>query len=172
MNVLNVIKPLKDDAVCLAIKPLEEEFFMKIVINQCHGGFGLSYEGLEYYYTLKGIQEFFYYGQAWDKNSKKFEEEYKKVDKNDKSLFLRIFSKDFGDDITEIPEEDLEEYCLNDFEMERIDAYLIKTVEDLGGKANGEFSDLKIIEIPDDVKWEIEEYDGVEWVAEVHRTWM
>jgi hypothetical protein len=27
------------------------------------------------------------------------------------------------------------------------------------------------VDIPDDVKWEIEEYDGNEWVAEVHRTW-
>ena len=32
-------------------------------------------------------------------------------------------------------------------------------------------STLKIIEIPDDVDWIIEEYDGNEWVAEKHRTW-
>ena len=25
--------------------------------------------------------------------------------------------------------------------------------------------------IPDDVEWYVEEYDGIEWVAEVHRTW-
>ena len=31
--------------------------------------------------------------------------------------------------------------------------------------------DLKIVEIPDDVKWEIEDYDGDEWVSEVHRRW-
>lgn len=30
---------------------------------------------------------------------------------------------------------------------------------------------LKIVEIPDDVDWYIEEYDGNEWVAERHRTW-
>jgi hypothetical protein len=28
-----------------------------------------------------------------------------------------------------------------------------------------------VIEIPDDVEWEVEEYDGLEWVAEKHRTW-
>ena len=32
-------------------------------------------------------------------------------------------------------------------------------------------SDLKVVEIPDDVEWEIEEYDGNEWVSEVHRCW-
>lgn len=26
-------------------------------------------------------------------------------------------------------------------------------------------------EVPDDVQWQIEEYDGREWVAETHRTW-
>jgi hypothetical protein len=27
------------------------------------------------------------------------------------------------------------------------------------------------VEIPGDVSWHIGEYDGVEWVAEDHRTW-
>jgi hypothetical protein len=27
------------------------------------------------------------------------------------------------------------------------------------------------VDIPDDVKWQIEEYDGNEWIAESHRTW-
>ena len=27
------------------------------------------------------------------------------------------------------------------------------------------------VSIPDDVEWQIEEYDGMEWVAEAHRTW-
>ena len=31
--------------------------------------------------------------------------------------------------------------------------------------------DLKAIQIPDDVEWTIKEYDGLEWVAEKHRTW-
>jgi len=30
---------------------------------------------------------------------------------------------------------------------------------------------LRIIEIPDGVEWQIEEYDGDEWIAEKHRTW-
>jgi hypothetical protein len=48
---------------------------------------------------------------------------------------------------------------------------LIQVVEELGDGANGYFAKLKIVEIPDDVLWQIEEYDGKEWVAEQHRTW-
>lgn len=53
----------------------------------------------------------------------------------------------------------------------RNDALLVKVVETLGEKASGEVTDLKVVEIPDEVEWIIEEYDGNEWVAEVHRTW-
>jgi hypothetical protein len=35
----------------------------------------------------------------------------------------------------------------------------------------GSFSELKIVNIPDDVEFQIEEYDGNEWVAEKHRVW-
>lgn len=56
-------------------------------------------------------------------------------------------------------------------DIQRNDQYLVKVVAELGEAANGSFADLKIVEIPDDVDWEIAEYDGAEWVAEVHRTW-
>ena len=38
-------------------------------------------------------------------------------------------------------------------------------------KAGGCYARLEIIEIPDKVEWEIDEYDGLEWVAEKHRRW-
>ena len=41
----------------------------------------------------------------------------------------------------------------------------------MGDSANDDFAKLKIIKIPNNVKWQIEEYDGSEWVAEKHRTW-
>jgi hypothetical protein len=44
-------------------------------------------------------------------------------------------------------------------------------VEELGAAAADHFAELRIADVPDDVKWTIEEYDGQEWVAEVHRTW-
>ena len=56
-------------------------------------------------------------------------------------------------------------------ELERNDPILIEVVESLGAAGNGEHASLKIVEIPEDVEWYIEEYDGTEWVAEKHRTW-
>ena len=59
----------------------------------------------------------------------------------------------------------------NDRDIERDDPHLVKVVETLGKKANGRFARLKVVDIPEDVDWQIEEYDGLEWVAEMHRTW-
>jgi hypothetical protein len=60
---------------------------------------------------------------------------------------------------------------LHDWMIERDDLMLVKVVEFLGDKANGRHAKLKIVEIPDDVEFKIEEYDGQECVAEAHRTW-
>jgi hypothetical protein len=57
------------------------------------------------------------------------------------------------------------------YDLARDDPYLIQTIRELGENANSRFSTLKIVEIPGDVEWEIGEYDGLEWVAEKHRTW-
>jgi len=56
-------------------------------------------------------------------------------------------------------------------DIKRDDPVLVETVKRLGDKSWGYCSELKIVEIPDGVKWQIEEYDGIEWVAEKHRTW-
>jgi len=59
-------------------------------------------------------------------------------------------------------------------EIARDDADLIAVVEALGGKANTQYSQLKVVEVPMWLKekgWTIEEYDGVEHIAESHRTW-
>lgn len=53
----------------------------------------------------------------------------------------------------------------------RSDPALIRVVEELGDRAAGDYSRLKIVDVPDDVDWVIQEYDGIEWVAERHRTW-
>jgi hypothetical protein len=57
----------------------------------------------------------------------------------------------------------------------RDDPILIAIIEKIGLQAAaGTFSKLKIIQIPDDVPsngWTIMDYDGIEWVAEKHRTW-
>lgn len=54
---------------------------------------------------------------------------------------------------------------------ERTNAKLIECIEALGDKASGGYAKVVVVEIPDDVNWGIEEYDGVEWVSESHRIW-
>jgi hypothetical protein len=53
----------------------------------------------------------------------------------------------------------------------RDDERLVQVVFELGDQANGHCAELKIVDLPDDVKWEIERVAGVEHVSEVHRTW-
>lgn len=62
--------------------------------------------------------------------------------------------------------------CFKDYDLKRDDPILIETIEQLGLKESGDaFASLKIVEIPHDVDWKIQDYDGYEWVAEKHRTW-
>jgi hypothetical protein len=56
------------------------------------------------------------------------------------------------------------------FSNDRANPKLVAVVEKLGDRA-GNMADLKVVEIPDGVEWEIESYDGKEWVSEKHRTW-
>ena len=58
-----------------------------------------------------------------------------------------------------------------DHEYDRTDPYLIEAVEVLKEEANGCFSKLKVIEIPEGINWEIIDHDGLETVHEKHRIW-
>jgi hypothetical protein len=58
-----------------------------------------------------------------------------------------------------------------DIDIPRDDEHLVRVIRELGNRANASNSDIRVVQIPDDVEWTIEEYDGVEWVAEKHRTW-
>ena len=53
----------------------------------------------------------------------------------------------------------------------RDDQMLAQVVEELGVAANGFCAELKVVAIPDDVRWEIQSIDGQEQISEVHRTW-
>jgi hypothetical protein len=57
------------------------------------------------------------------------------------------------------------------WEIPRNCPHLVEMVEEGGTDVNDRYSYLKVVEIPDDVEWEICEYDGLEWIAEKHRTW-
>lgn len=63
------------------------------------------------------------------------------------------------------------EPCEYDGDIPRDCSWLVATVKALGEEANGDYADLKVVIIPDDVEWTVHEYDGTEWVAEAHRTW-
>jgi hypothetical protein len=90
---------------------------MKIVINDCCGGFGLSKEALALY--------------------------------NERIGTVVTHERDIG----------------------RNNPILVEIVEQLGNAANGDFAELKVVDIPDDIEWIIQEYGGCEWIAEKHRTW-
>ena len=111
---------------------------MKIVVNRCYGGFGLSDKAFEKYLEYKGID--------YDK-------------KENASIFE---GNEYYDKNGEI---------ISYYDIPRDDIYLVKVVEYFGEEADGGFAELKVIEIPDDIEWEIEEYDGNEWISEKHRTW-
>ena len=117
---------------------------MKVVINTCFGGFGLSDAAFEEFLTRKGI--------AWEKQE-------------DKYGFGMCYSAagHVGDS----------DHYISSFEMlnDRADADLVAVVEQFGKEVDTIHSELKIVEIPDDIEWFIVEYDGLEHVAEAHRTW-
>ncbi len=62
-------------------------------------------------------------------------------------------------------------FTFGDIEGAREDEDLIKIVELLGELSYGDSAKLKIIEIPDDVEYEIYNHAGVESIHEKHRIW-
>ena len=56
-------------------------------------------------------------------------------------------------------------------DLPRDDERLVEIVKELGKEARSSYAELKIVSIPGDVEWEIDDYDGMETIREVHRTW-
>jgi len=146
---------------------------VKVVVNKCHGGFGLSLKGIEMYARLKGLDVYFYKQTAYGFSDGK--DEYTRLTKseiNKKSNALTFFyslKKDLGKKVNKIPDGD--DIWLSDREIPRDDLDLVSVVTELGEDADGSCANLSIVEVPDDVDWQIDEYDGSEWIAEKHRTW-
>jgi hypothetical protein len=90
---------------------------MKVLINNCYGGFGYSDEFVKEFYKRKGIE----------------------------------------------PQEYHEDMTVDNPEV-------IALFEELGSEfASGSFAQLKIVEIPDGLKFDVGEYDGQEWIS---NTWI
>lgn len=130
---------------------------MKVVINECFGGFGVSDEGYKLYAQLKGLTLYQKEGMSFIDYYTIPIEEFEKLEKECETVQEK--------------NELYEKYNLYLTHEHRTDPVLIEVVQQLGDKANGFYSKLKIVEIPDDVKWEIHDYDGIESIHEVHRVW-
>lgn len=139
---------------------------MKIVINDVYGGFGLSSLAEVEYAKLMGFNVYRYTQTQY--KHKHGKDLYEKVDQLDENFITSTFKEDKGDSFTEFPVDSSYWYSSD---IERDDPKLVEVVERLGEAANGDFADLKIVDIPDDVEWDIIDYDGMEYVAEKHRTW-
>lgn len=56
-------------------------------------------------------------------------------------------------------------------DLARNDPRLVACLEKLGSAVNGEHARLVVIDIPDGVEWEIDDYDGNEKINEKRRSW-
>ena len=54
--------------------------------------------------------------------------------------------------------------------VQRDHPLLVQVVEELQSSADRR-GNLAVVQIPDGIDWEVVDYDGLEHVAEVHRTW-
>jgi hypothetical protein len=139
---------------------------MKIAINRCHGGFGLSDAAYRRYAELKGLQ-------LWVEKDEEFSilTHYWTVPPEKRPPDLSSQWQSLPLDVRAENNKQHSNCRLYDKDIPRDDPDLIQTIKELKKEANGPFASLKIVNVPDDVEWQIEEYDGLEWIAEKHRTW-
>ncbi len=139
---------------------------MKIVINRCFGGFGLSPLALKRYAELKGLGCYFFETNYSGNTSQLIPISLEEANNNP---FFHAFT--VNELPNPIPNEFYKQYAICDHDLERTDPNLIKVVKELKDKANGSCAKLKIVTIPDGTEWEISDYDGMESVEEVHKSW-
>ena len=57
------------------------------------------------------------------------------------------------------------------WDIDRSDPELVQMVSESEHVVDDWSDGLKVVEIPDGISWQIDDYDGNEWVSETHRTW-
>jgi hypothetical protein len=145
---------------------------VKVVINKCYGGFGLSTAAYEKLIEW-GVPVRKYINQEQGEDGL-----YKPQPLNDgEVIFDRELTTKGEDKLNDIYHEYKgksrfsERYWDTWTRESRTHPLIIRVVEELGDKASGPCAELKIVEVPNDAQWHIDEYDGIEHVAENHRSW-
>jgi hypothetical protein len=101
---------------------------VKIVVNRCFGGFGISIE-------------------------------------------CRSLATKLGCSHMDYDDEEYPQYA-HGFDNPRTCMGLVRAIEILGSeKASGKLARLEVVEIPDDIDYEISDYDGIETIHEKHHSW-
>lgn len=148
---------------------------MEVVINKCFGGFSISNEALFELIKMKSkivdkktIKEYFGGKNPNPKFQRDWEQGWQKI-----KARLKLFREEFyaDDFLGRLLYDNEYAYSIKRDKKIRNNADLIKVVKKLGDKANGHCAQLVIVKIPDNVKYEIDEYDGMESIHEKHRSW-
>jgi hypothetical protein len=138
---------------------------MKVVINKCYGGFGLSHEAMLRYAEIKGIT-------VYPEESGYGFVKYYTVPVHQRTPEVVGVWHELPLAERQRLNDQWRSERINDLEIPRNDDALVQVVEELGSKkASGRFAELKIVNIPDGIDWEVDEYDGLETVVETHRSW-
>ena len=155
---------------------------MKLVVNKCFGGFGLSPLAVKRLAELEGKECYFFTNKPGD--LKKFiplslEEASETLffiamdipDFDFTSYHLKWENASSVEERKEINESWNKHTIENDCSVQRDNPLLVQVVEELGKAASRKLAELEVVEIPDGVDWEIEDYDGMESIHERHRSW-
>lgn len=153
---------------------------MKVILNKCFGGFGISPKAYKLYAEKKGI-ELYPYIEDYSNYTLKKETIYNKVDWTymglSRDFNVHYFTKNLGETVVKNFDNKMEfnelykKYNLYINADYRTDPILIEVVEELGAEADGRFADLCVVEIPDNLNYVIDNYDGRETLHENVRTW-
>lgn len=137
---------------------------MKLVINRCYGGFSLSPEAAREVHKRGGdirvhsLAQYFGTGASASRAAQTALADWRSYQAGGRPFTIHTFTEDETGIIEQRPSN-------------RACPVLVAVVTEMGAKANGEHAKLHVVEIPDGIGWEIDEYDGMETVEEVHRSW-